>query len=146
MVIVGDGRQIVEQVEPYTQELEFFTTAGKPKARPSLVTPPTGFPNATDLVGTWHLEISTPLGQNIPASLILTVADSKITGKVESEMGDAEINYAELSGSSFTATLAFDMGGSAMEAQIAGEVSGQEIHGNINLENTPPLPFTGAKE
>src|SRR5439155_8852035 len=35
IVIVGDGRQIVEQVERYAEEIEFYNTAGKRKDNPS---------------------------------------------------------------------------------------------------------------
>jgi zinc protease len=38
IIIVGDGRQIVEQVDPYAKDIQFFNTAGKEKDRPSRAT------------------------------------------------------------------------------------------------------------
>ena len=32
-----------------------------------------------------------------------------------------------------------------MEAQIAGELTNDPMEGNITLQDTPPLPFTGSK-
>lgn len=144
IVIVGDGRQILEQVEPYSNEIEFYNTSGKRKDRPSAVKN-AGEVTIKDIAGNWILEIQTPLGQNIPATLILS-ANGSLGGRVESEMGDATLTAAELTGNAFTATLAFDMDGHSMEAQITGEVNGDQINGTISLQNTPPLPFTGSKE
>jgi zinc protease len=145
IVIVGDGRQIVEQVEPYSSEIEFYSTSGKRKERPAARPLAAGELTASDVAGNWFLEIQTPLGQNIPATLTLS-ANGSLAGRVESEMGDAEVKSAELSGSSFTATLAFDMDGHLMEAHIAGEVTGDQMSGTISLQNTPPLPFVGSRE
>jgi predicted Zn-dependent peptidase len=145
IVIVGDGRQIVDQVEPYSADIEFYNTSGKRKERPAANAFVAGDLTIGDVVGNWLLEIQTPLGQNIPATLVLS-ANGSLVGRVESEMGDATLTSAELIGNSFTASLSFDMDGHVMEAQIAGEVTGDQMSGTISLQNTPPLPFTGSKE
>ena len=144
IVIVGDGRQIVDQVEPFTAEIEFYNTSGKRKERPS-ATAVAAELQMTDVAGSWLLEIQTPLGQNIPATLVLS-ANGSLGGHVESELGDATITTAELTGSAFTATLSFNMDGHIMEAKISGEITGDSMSGTISLQNTPPLPFTGSKE
>jgi zinc protease len=145
IVIVGDGAKIEEQVKPYTNDVAFFNTAGKPKGRPSLS--PRNIDAAHDIVGNWQLEIQTPLGQSVPATLILEEADSGLTGRVESEMGNANLLTVDLNGRSLAATLAFDMGGGqTVEAQISGELSKEQIDGSISLQNSPPLTFTGSKQ
>src|SRR5687768_7440603 len=35
LVIVGDGKQLSEQIKPYSEEIEFYTTSGKKKSHPS---------------------------------------------------------------------------------------------------------------
>jgi len=146
IVIVGDGIQIEEQIAPYTDDVTFFNTAGKPKSRPSL-TPKNVVRAPQNIVGNWQLEIQTPLGQTIPATLILEEAETGLTGRVESEMGDADLLTVNLDGQSLAATLAFDMGaGETVEAQISGELSGEQIQGSIILQNSPPLTFTGSKQ
>jgi zinc protease len=147
IVIVGDGRQIVDQVAPYAgADIEFYNTAGKRKERPSTTASSAGAVLAKDVEGRWRLEIETPLGQNIPASLILKVTDSGITGQVESEMGNAVLKAATLEGSAFTGILSFNMDGHEFEAQLIGDISADQIVGTISLEDTPPLSFTGTKE
>jgi zinc protease len=144
IVIVGDGRQIVEQVEPYAGAgIEFYNTAGKSKERPSTL-PSTS--SAKDLEGKWILDIETPLGQNIPATLILQTTDFGVTGQIESEMGNAVLKSASLEGNAFSGTLSFNMDGHEFEAQIAGDVLADQMVGTISLQGTPPLSFTGTKE
>ncbi len=144
IVIVGDGRQIIDQIEPYATEIEFYNTAGKRKDRPSTTSGNKG-PEVNDVAGTWKLEIETPLGQNIPATLSLTDSDGLLSGRVKSEMGNAEIRDATMSGNTFTATVAFDMYGHATEAEIGGEISGDEMSGTVTMQGMP-LPFTGTRE
>ena len=144
MVIVGDGAQLAELVKPYAEEIEFYNTAGKIKAAPS-ASPAYSPEAAKALAGNWTVNIDTPLGQSIPATLILVNGPNGISGKVESEMGNGEIVSASFDGESFAGTISFDIAGHSMEAQIAGEIDGNRMEGNITLNDTPPLPFTGQR-
>src|SRR5882724_2575064 len=143
IVIVGDGAQIADQVNPYADEIEFYNTAGKKKDKPTASThsPET----AEALAGNWSLLIETPLGQSIPAMLILRNIEKGFSGKVTSEMGNGELLSATFDGESFAGTISFDIAGHTMEAQIEGEVTNEQMEGSISLENAPALPFTGNK-
>ena len=143
IVIVGDGAQLADQVKPYADEIEFYNTAGKKKDKPALVshTPE----QAAALAGNWSLKIDTPLGQAIPATLILANTAKGISGKVESEMGNGELLSLTFDGESFSGAISFDISGHAMEAQIEGEVANKEMEGSISLQNAPALPFTGRR-
>ncbi len=143
IVIVGDGAQLLEQVEPYADEIEFYNTAGKKKNPPAAASySPEA---AAALAGNWSLLIETPLGQSIPATLILSNSGKGFTGKVASEIGNGELLSVTFDGESFAGTISFDIAGQAMEAQIAGDLTNQKIEGSISLENAPALPFTGSK-
>ncbi|HEV2885222.1 MAG TPA: pitrilysin family protein [Pyrinomonadaceae bacterium] len=144
IVIVGDGSQLADQVRPYAEDIEFYNTAGKRKNQPS---GGGAVPHAVaaTLAGDWSLQIETPLGQSIPATLILANSVKGISGRVESEMGNGELQSASFDGESFAAIVAFDVAGHAMEAQLEGEVTDGQIEGSISLQNAPPLPFTGTK-
>jgi zinc protease len=144
IVIVGDGAQIADQVEPYADEIEFYSTAGKKKNKPTVASHSPE--NAAALQGDWSLQIETPLGQSIPATLILRNIENGFSGKVTSEMGNGELLSATFDGESFAGTISFDVAGHAMEAQIEGEVSERQMEGSITLQNAPALPFTGSKE
>lgn len=143
IIIVGDGSQLNEQVRPYAQEIEFYNTAGKRKKQP------TGASNSPEtaaaFAGSWSLQIETPLGQSIPATLTLFHTKNGLSGKVTSEMGDGELQSATFDDASFAGKIAFDIAGHAMEAQIAGEIANEQMEGSISLQNAPALPFSGSR-
>jgi zinc protease len=143
VVIVGDAAQLLEQVKPYAGDIEFYSTTGKQKNPPA---PASYSPEAAAaFAGNWSLLIETPLGQSIPATLVLENTGKGFSGKVTSEMGNGELLSMTFDGESFAGAIAFDVAGQTMEAQIAGDLSGGKIEGNVTLENAPPLPFTGNK-
>ena len=143
VVIVGDGAELKDQVKPYAEEIEFYNTAGKRKKQP------TGESNspaaAAAFAGSWSLQIETPLGQSIPATLTLFHTKHGLSGKVTSEMGDGELKSATFDDASFAGKIAFDIAGHAMEAQIGGAVANEQMEGSISLQNAPALPFTGSR-
>jgi len=143
LVIVGDGAQLLDQIKPYSEEIEFYTTSGKKKSHPS--TEPGESRPAVEaaLAGDWSLLIESPLGQSIPATLILANTVKGLSGRVESEMGNGELLSASFDGESFLAIVSFDVAGLQMEAQISGEVDDHQMEGTISIQDTPPLPFTG---
>lgn len=143
LVIVGDGKQLSDQIKPYSEQIEFYTTSGKKKSHPSAVTSETRPAAEATLAGDWSLLIESPLGQSIPATLILANTVKGLSGRVESEMGSGELLSASFDGESFMAIVSFDVSGLPMEAQIAGEVADQQMEGTISIQDTPPLPFTG---
>ena len=110
---------------------------------PDAVTSETRPAAEATLAGDWSLLIESPLGQSIPATLILANTVKGLSGRVESEMGSGELLSASFDGESFMAIVSFDVSGLPMEAQIAGEVADQQMEGTISIQDTPPLPFTG---
>jgi len=144
IVIVGDASQLEDQVKPYADSMEFYNTAGKKKAKPSSSTAYSQ-ETASKLAGNWSVNIDTPLGQSIPATLILINGPDGLSGSVESEMGNGELLSVTIDGESFAGTVSFDIAGHAMEAQIAGDVTNDQMEGNITLQDSPPLPFTGSR-
>jgi zinc protease len=145
LVIVGDGAQLTEQIKPYAEEIEFYTTSGKKKSHPSTAPGEVRPALEAALAGDWSLEIETPLGQSIPATLILANSVKGLSGRVESEMGNGELLTASFDGESFLAIVSFDVAGLQMEAQITGEVADRQMEGTISIQDTPPLPFTGSR-
>src|SRR6266550_2222164 len=144
IVIVGDGSQLKEQVKPYAEDIEFYNTGGKRKDMSRVATG--GFGDSVGaLTGNWSLQIDTPFGQSIPATLAVSHDPGGFSGTVESEMGNGELSSLTFDGESFAGTISFDVAGHKMEAQIAGEVANEQMEGSISLENTPELSFTGSK-
>jgi zinc protease len=142
IVIVGDAAQLTEQIKPYAEDIEFYTTGGKKKSKDK-----NSLENSSDLyAGNWALQIETPLGQSIPATLTLLPGANGLSGKVESEMGNGELMSATVDGDSLSAVVALDVAGHVIEANISAELTDSEMEGTIHLQDAPALTFTGTRE
>src|SRR5882762_6792769 len=142
IIIVGDGGQLHEQIKPYAEDIQFYNTAGKKKNKG-------GAPaakSANVYTGSWSLQIDTPLGQSIPATLTLSQSTNGLSGKVESEMGSGELVSATVDGDSLSAIVSLDVAGHAIEANIFAEVTDNQIEGTFSLQDAPALTFTGNRE
>ncbi len=145
IIVVGDGGEVLEEVGKFTSEIEFYNTAGKRKEKPGAQTEGKEEMSAADVAGRWLLDIQTPFGQAISATLTIEATDSGLSGKVESEMGNAHVTSASLSGNTLLATLSFSVDGHDLNAEVSATVDAESIEGTINLQDSPPLPFTGSK-
>jgi zinc protease len=139
VVIVGDGASVVGQIKPFCEDIEVYSTTGKRKELGAT-------PANVDIVGNWAVEVETPLGQSIPVTLTVTRDESGLKGRVTSDMGEADLGQIELHDNSFTASTSLEMDGHFMPAEISARFAGDTTEGNLKLQNTPPLPFTGHKE
>ena len=139
LTVVGDGASVLEQMRPYSEDIEVYNTAGKRKTAGESA-------EATDPAGSWSIGIETPLGQTIPATLTISHTDGGYTGVIHSEMGDADLGAIEITDNSFHATTSLEMDGHAIEAEVSGRFEGDHAEGFLKMENSPELPFTGTKE
>jgi zinc protease len=138
VIVVGDGSLVLDQIRPYCPDIEVFNTAGKKKDL--------GASNApTDIVGEWSIEVDTPLGQSIPATLTITRDGDSHSAKLSSEMGDADLGSFELKNNSIEVSTALEMDGHSVEAQLRAQFSGNSVEGTMKLQHSPELPFTGSK-
>ena len=138
VIVVGDGAAVVDQIKPYVPDIEIYNTSGK---RKSLDAPAT-----TEIEGSWSIQVETPLGQSIPATLTLTREGQGYAAKISSEMGDADLGVIDLSDNSFNATTFLEMDGHSVEAEVSARFQGDQAEGSLKLQNSPSLPFTGSKE
>ena len=84
---------------------------------------------ATDPAGSWSIEIETPLGQSIPATLTISRTGSGYTAVIHSEMGDADLGAIEINNNSFHATTSLEMDGHAVEAEVSAKFDGDQTEG-----------------
>ena len=138
LIVVGDGASVLDQMKPYAEDIEVYSTAGKRKSAQASA--------ATDPAGSWSIEVETPLGQNIPATLTISRSESGYSGVIHSEMGDAELGAIEINNNSFHTTTSLEMDGHAVEAEVSGRFDGEHTEGFLKLPDSPELPFTGTKE
>src|SRR5689334_5483039 len=138
VIVVGDGAQVMEQIKPYSEDIEVYNTSGKRKS-----TEATG---PTDPAGAWSIEIETPLGQNIPATLTISRDGGSFSGRFSSELGEADLGTIELHDNSFSASTSVEMDGHSVPVQISGSFEGDRAEGLVTLQDAPAIPFTGSKE
>ena len=138
LIVVGDGTSVLEQIKPYCEDIEIYNTAGKRKTLETSV--------VTNPVGTWSIEVETPLGQNIPATLTVSREGAVLTAVIHSEMGDAELGAIEINNNSFHATTSLEMDGHAVEAEVSARFDGDRTEGFLKIQDSPELPFTGSRE
>ena len=138
LIVVGDGAAVLDQIRPYCEDIEVYNTSGKRKPVDGSV--------ATDPVGSWSIELETPLGQNIPATLTISRDAERITGKFSSELGDADLGTIEVNNNSFRASTSVEMDGHSVPVQISGSFEGDHAEGLLTLQDSPAIPFTGNKE
>jgi zinc protease len=138
IIVVGDGASVTDQISPYCGDIETYNTAGKRKT-PGTASGP------TDVVGEWAIEVETPLGQSIPATLSVKRDGDVVTATISSEMGNANLGTINLQGTSFQVSTSLDMEGHSVAAEVEAHFKGDDTHGTIKLQNSPALPFTGSK-
>jgi zinc protease len=137
LIVVGDGAAVLEQMRPYCEDIEIYNTSGKRKPIDASVT--------TDPVGSWSIEVETPLGQNIPASLTISREGENFTGRFSSQLGEADLGTIEIHDNSFRASTSVEMDGHSMPVQISGVFEGDRAEGSLTLQESPAIPFTGIK-
>ena len=141
LVIVGDGAQVLEQIRPYTEDIEIYSTSGKRKEAP-------GAQNVGDgsqVFGEWALEIETPLGQGIPATMTLAETEAGPSAKIDSEMGSGDLSGIEIEGNALAASIALDIDGQLMEGRVSATFQDDQLDGTLSLQGLPSLTFTGSR-
>lgn len=142
IVIVGDAKAILDQVKPFTEEIELYNSAGKRKELPTNGSPPKN----TDVTGEWSLTINVP-GGSVPATLVVAREGARLSGQIQSEMGDGRFDEMMIDGTTFGALLVFQTQGRTIEGKVSGDAEADEINGTIELSvpGAPPLTFTGTR-
>src|SRR5262249_47465931 len=127
LIVVGDGAAVLDQIRPYCQDIEIYSTSGKRKSLDAHAT--------TELEGTWSIEVETPLGQSIPATLTLTREGQGFAAKIVSEMGEADLGIVEVNDNSFRTTTFLEMDGHRVEAEIFARFHRDQTEGTLKLQN-----------
>ena len=144
VVIVGDAENILEQVRYITPFIEIFDTEGnqqdiekygKPAEEPTV-----------DVTGNWNLSVEA-MGQPLSVNLVLEQAGGKVSGSLNSPLGNGEISNGKVAGNKFSATATSEFQGQILELNINGTVEDGKMQGQITAPMIPmPLDFTGMRE
>ena len=137
LIVVGDGTAVIDQIKPYCDDIETYTTSGKRKEETQSATP-------TQIIGSWQILVETPFGQSIPATLSVAQDGSGLTAKIESEMGNADLGVIEVRDNGFHKATAIDMDGHSVDIEITARFDGESTEGILVMQESS-LPFSGTK-
>lgn len=138
IIVVGDGVKVLDQIEPYCSDIEIYNTTGKRKERPVAGA-------VVNVTGAWTINIETPMGQSIPATLTVSRSGEETTATISSEMGNADFGAVQISGNSFMAATSLDMDGHSVDVEIDARFEADRTEGTLTLKNSPPLTFEGGR-
>jgi predicted Zn-dependent peptidase len=144
IAIVGDADEILSQVKKYAAKIDAFnadgdavdiSSYGKPKAAP-----------AVDVTGNWSLNLELQ-GQKIPISFKLRQDGEKVSGSVESMLGEGEISSGKVSGNTLVSTATMQIQGQEVELNLNGTVDDDSMVGTISasIPGFPPVNFEGKR-
>ena len=143
MVIVGDTAQLLEQVKPYSDNIEIYDSEGNLKDMNDFIVDADAPP--ANVAGDWNISAEA-MGQALQISLHLEQNDSEVTGEMESAMGGGDLT-GTVTGNNLSAVSKTEIMGKEVELTISGTVDGDAMNGSINagMPGLPDLPFTGKR-
>jgi zinc protease len=157
IVIVGDADALTDELKDYADDIEFYDSTGQRKdAPPALAettqngrdmssTTPAG--DNSGFVGSWQLEITSPLGPQTATLVVDEDGGGALRGKLASSWGEAPLDTLTVNEDIFHAAVALKIQGMSIQANIEGRREGDNLSGTIrtNMPIVPPLMFTGRK-
>ena len=146
IIAVGDASKVLDALKKYGA-VEVFDTNGNPKDL-NAPAPVAKAGASTGLAGTWALNLKTPDGNEVPVKATINLADGKITGTLDSPMGESKIVSGEIKGDDVQFKAEADMQGQKMQLLFSGKQTGNGLKGTIKIDGAPfpPLEVTGTKE
>jgi hypothetical protein len=82
---------------------------------------------AADATGVWKAEYQTPNGDTRTSTFHLKADGAKLTGKLETPMGETEIKDGKVEGDNITFSVVRNFNGNEMTINYAGAVAAEEI-------------------
>src|SRR4030095_15535125 len=134
LIVVGDGAAVLDQIKPYCDDIETYSTSGQRKEMSAAKL------TEVDIVGAWAIEIDSPLGQTIPATLSVNNDVSGLVASISSVMGDADLGEIEFQNNGFQKTTSLQMDGHSVEIEVAARFDGEQTEGTVTMQNSS-LPF-----
>lgn len=110
----------------------------------------TGQPNATvpgaalaNVGGVWAVTIEIP-GQPLQGTFNFTQQGETLSGTLQSSLGTVPIKNGKATADGFSFSANVEYGGSTIEVNVTGKVTGNQVAGTFNTQQGP-IPFTGTK-
>jgi hypothetical protein len=84
--------------------------------------------------GTWKWTRKTPDGNEQELSAELKQEGDKVTGKIISPMGEAEVKDGKVKDGKLTFTITFERDGNEFTVHFSGKLDGDKIKGKVEFE------------
>jgi len=104
---------------------------------------PNGGRAVPNVAGNYSITIDIP-GQPLPGTLAFTQQENLLTGTIQSSLGTAPIRDGKVTVEGFTFTATVEYGGSTVDINVKGTVTGNQISGTIDSPQGA-VPFSGTK-
>jgi hypothetical protein len=99
---------------------------------------------AADVAGTWAVTVDSPNGP-LDVTLTLKQDGDKLTGSVNSQMGDAPIT-GTVKDNDLTFTMNMDANGASMVIVYKAKVDGDKMTGSLDFAGQGEIKFSGTKK
>ncbi|REJ78625.1 MAG: insulinase family protein [Acidobacteria bacterium] len=143
IVVVGDAGEVLKQASEYTGDIEVFDTEARPKDI-KVYLEMLDAPDA-EVSGAWDLAISAQ-GQELHLKLKLEQSGVKVTGGLDSMLGQGVLKEASVEGGKLSGLIATEMQGQELSLEFSANVIGDLMEGVITIPMMPePLPFKGER-
>ena len=123
---------------------------GRPfEQKPPSEKPSTGRPSGTSpaglaqVGGNYAITIEVP-GQQLTGTLALTQQAAVLTGSIQTQAGTSPLKEGKVTAEGFSFSATVDLGGSQVEIQIRGTVTGNQIAGTVDAPQGN-FPFRGTR-
>jgi predicted Zn-dependent peptidase len=138
MVIVGDGREVLESTRGWCTSVSVVDTDGRPVDLDGSV-------DEMDFEGEWELDLDFQ-GQPVKVSMVLRRDGAGLVGELTTPLGIGTVK-GEVSGGRMTAVATADVGGAPLKLEIVCHQQGEGIAGEISSDAIPTkLPFSGGRK
>jgi hypothetical protein len=115
-----------------------------PAERPTPARPSTAAPATLAQVGgNYAITIEVP-GQQLTGTLALTQQAATLTGSLQTQSGSSPLKDGKVTAEGFSFSATVDLGGSQVEIQVKGTVTGNQIAGTIDAPQGS-FPLTGTR-
>ncbi|MEZ5306889.1 MAG: pitrilysin family protein [Pyrinomonadaceae bacterium] len=143
IVIVGDAREVLAQVEAYCDDISIFNTEGEQMPVDDFVVVE-GEPPA-EFAGTYDLTVDAQ-GQELPLTLTLTQEGETASGNMDSAFGEGKLKTGIIQGKRISATIESEFQGQPFELTMNAAIENGELKGSLVIPMMgDPLQFKGAR-
>ena len=147
MIIVGDAAQLLEQVGPYSENIEVYDAEGNVKDVKDLIVDPNAPP--ANVAGNWSLKLDVlPLGNPEGGISLQQDADGAVTGTLSVDyFGDGNVT-GSVAGNSLTMMMPTQIMAAPYTLTFIGTVDGDSMSGIMKCSGfmeVPDCTFTAAK-